>query len=95
MHQIIQQTREEKIAMYMKLSKEELVQLLINNQGIVESLLKYPQQQNIIPATNETVPFYEICSCNPKNGGSGICGCTVANNQVYREIYITKTTTES
>jgi len=28
------------------------------------------------PLTNE-VPFYETCSCNPKNGGSGVCGCSI------------------
>lgn len=28
------------------------------------------------------VPFNEICSCNPKNGGSGICGCTISNKMV-------------
>ena len=27
--------------------------------------------------------YNEICSCNPKNGGSGICGCTMANNVIY------------
>lgn len=33
--QIIQQTREEKIAMYMKLSKRELVAMLMTNQDLV------------------------------------------------------------
>lgn len=28
------------------------------------------------------VPFHEICSCNPKNGGSGICGCVMPNKMV-------------
>jgi hypothetical protein len=28
------------------------------------------------------VPYGEICSCNPKNGGSGICGCVMANRMV-------------
>jgi hypothetical protein len=41
------------------------------------------------PLTNqsydsEKVPFYEICRCNPKNGGSGICGCINANKMVNR-----------
>ena len=35
------------------------------------------------PSTNE-VPFYETCSCNPKNGGSGVCGCTMANQMVKK-----------
>jgi len=32
---------------------------------------------------NDMVPYHEICSCNPKNGGSGICGCTIANTLVH------------
>jgi len=32
--------------------------------------------------TNGKVPYYTICSCNPENGGSGICGCTVGNTMV-------------
>ena len=30
----------------------------------------------------EEVPYHIICSCNPANGGSGICGCTMANKMV-------------
>jgi hypothetical protein len=22
--------------------------------------------------------FFEVCPCNPKNGGNGICGCTIS-----------------
>jgi hypothetical protein len=28
------------------------------------------------------VPFHTICGCNPANGGSGICGCVIANKMV-------------
>lgn len=28
------------------------------------------------------VPYNTICGCNPNNGGSGICGCTMANKLV-------------
>ena len=28
------------------------------------------------------VPFFETCSCNPINGGNGVCGCTMANKLV-------------
>jgi hypothetical protein len=27
----------------------------------------------------DKVPYHTICSCNPINGGNGICGCTIAN----------------
>ena len=33
---------------------------------------------------NDMVPYGEICSCNPKNGGSGICGCVMGNKLVPR-----------
>jgi hypothetical protein len=29
-----------------------------------------------------TVPYSVLCGCNPKNGGSGICGCTIGNTMV-------------
>lgn len=35
-----------------------------------------------ITGDEEMVPYGEICSCNPKNGGSGICGCIMANQLV-------------
>lgn len=38
------------------------------------------------------VPYHTICSCNPANGGNGICGCTIANNMVDNP-HILKTTT--
>jgi hypothetical protein len=34
--------------------------------------------------TDDKVPYCEICSCNPKNGGSGICGCIMGNKLVDR-----------
>ena len=34
--------------------------------------------------TNDKVPYHTICSCNPQNGGSGICGCTMVNKLVDR-----------
>jgi hypothetical protein len=30
----------------------------------------------------DLVPYYTICSCNPANGGSGVCGCVMANTMV-------------
>lgn len=32
--------------------------------------------------TSGLVPFYETCSCNPKNGGSGVCGCSIGDRLV-------------
>jgi hypothetical protein len=30
----------------------------------------------------DEVPYGQICSCNPSNGGSGICGCIMGNKMV-------------
>ena len=30
----------------------------------------------------DKVPYNTICSCNPSNGGSGMCGCTMGNQMV-------------
>lgn len=30
----------------------------------------------------EKVPYHTICSCNPANGGSGVCGCIIGNELV-------------
>lgn len=63
---------EDKVKMYNKLSKKELIEMLIasncyNDYGIVNTFKNIDQ-----------VPYSELCGCNPKNGGSGICGCTLA-----------------
>ncbi len=48
-----------------------------------------PHQENVPALTfpfltdePDEVPYHSICSCNPKNGGSGICGCIMANKMV-------------
>lgn len=43
MMQIIEQTRDEKIAMYMKLSKRELAEILTNSNEALNVLLKNQQ----------------------------------------------------
>jgi len=34
------------------------------------------------PSESSKVPYSEICGCNPKNGGSGVCGCVMGNKLV-------------
>lgn len=41
---------------------------------------------------NDLVPYHTICGCNPANGGSGICGCTMANTLVKKSGGINTTT---
>lgn len=39
------------------------------------------------------IPFNEICPCNPKHGGSGVCNCCMPNQLVkYNTILASDTT---
>jgi hypothetical protein len=48
-----------------------------------------PHQENVPALTfpfltdePDEVPYASICGCNPKNGGSGMCGCIMGNKMV-------------
>lgn len=58
--QVIQQTRDEKIAMYMKLTKRELAEMLANANDILGSQI-YHMTTRSEPAT--TAPPYQT-TCN-------------------------------
>jgi hypothetical protein len=82
MNGIIYQTEEEKFEMYMKLSKKEIVRMLMENQRIVNNLM--PTTINFTGKTHRSpYNFADTCSCNPKNGGSGICNCTLGARVTY------------
>jgi hypothetical protein len=36
----------------------------------------------VVPTNPKKVPYYTLCSCNPANGGSGMCGCVMGNRMV-------------
>jgi hypothetical protein len=38
--------------------------------------------ENHLSSLPDEVPYGTICSCNPSNGGSGICGCVMGNKMV-------------
>lgn len=42
----------------------------------------YKKAIDLCKTEPDEVPYGEICSCNPKNGGSGICGCVMGNRMV-------------
>lgn len=55
---------------------------------------------NYIPKTDDDlVPYHTVCSCSPKNGGSGVCGCTMGNTLVDKKLWVnsygTNTTNEN
>ena len=35
-----------------------------------------------VKGNSDLVPYHTICSCNPANGGNGICGCVIGNKMV-------------
>jgi hypothetical protein len=47
--------------------------------GQAPSMQKFADYQ---PVSAGKVPYSTICFCNPANGGSGICGCTMGNRLV-------------
>lgn len=80
------------------LSEEQLTKLK-KTLDKVSDLPTYPQVPAIIGPLNRRhdnlVPYHTICSCNPANGGSGICGCVIGNKLVPSDsknnIYTTTT----
>jgi len=43
--------------------------------------LPFPSFPTLI-TDSQPVRYGDLCSCNPKNGGDGICGCIMANEIV-------------
>jgi hypothetical protein len=75
------------------LDKIKLVKSTLTDKVVIDpnKVIKVPVD---IP---DEVPYGAICSCNPKNGGSGICGCIMGNKMVPNPIkysgYTSTTTT--
>lgn len=73
-----------------ELLKQEIIRLLalfeMDNEPIIINSPVYTLPEE------EMVPYGTYCSCNPRNGGSGICGCVMGNtlvpkrNQPYKII---------
>ena len=86
MVQGIEMSDEEKLEMYMKLKKEELAKMLIESNKMLKNVLKQHPLTLVYdpPLAEDKVPYSEICPCNPKNGGNGICVCVMGNQMVDR-----------
>lgn len=56
------------------------------NKSIADISIPEWDRPNLWPPSiypnGTTQTMADICSCNPKNGGSGICGCTIGNKLV-------------
>lgn len=63
--------------------KKEVMRLLdlfeSENAPRIYSPVYAPSTEQVEP---EYVMYAEICGCNPKNGGSGLCGCTLGGTMV-------------
>jgi hypothetical protein len=55
-----------------------------NNQPIPTPFVPTPgfRVESLPCEIPDEVPYGEVCGCNPKNGGSGICGCVMGNKMV-------------
>lgn len=90
------QTIIDRLLLEEKITLEEF-EVLKNNDNVFSPALPFiPQPINIppIPIDNwrdtwiqqqmeRSAMIAENCACNPKNGGSGLCGCTLANSVIY------------
>ena len=54
----------------------------MDKKQITENWIKHKVKQMA-----EKVPYSMICSCNPMNGGSGMCGCIMPNQMVDPDLY--------
>lgn len=84
MYQVIETTWEEKFKMYSKFSKKELIEMLIEANRHLSSRPYVINFDSPDSTFTDVILYNEICGCNPKNGGSGICGCTMANQEIRR-----------
>jgi hypothetical protein len=91
MLQVVEQTKEEKVAMYMKLSKKELVAMLIENQRINDEILAKPTITITgEPATSNWVNYCNNFEREPKCTANICkhCGQSEYNHQfTYTENY--------
>jgi hypothetical protein len=46
--------------------------------------ISFEQPFKFRTSDDDLVPYHTICGCNPANGGSGICGCVMANQMVRK-----------
>lgn len=74
------------------LLKEEVIERIVpqdNNPFVGPGIVPFDFPKITPPfeitGDDDMVPYGEICSCNPKNGGSGICGCIMANKLVPKD----------
>lgn len=84
---------DERVKMYNKLTKEELIQLLVDRDSVIDKLvLDKTNKSMLLTESNKPKLYSEICPCNTSNGGNGICGCVMANKVINESPSDHKTT---
>ena len=60
--------------------RDEVAGMLADGQPLEDVIGKLEQRKNEMnnPKPNDANSPCEYCGCNPKNGGSGLCNCTLA-----------------
>ena len=85
-------TQTKTITILQQLSVKELKELLerFNNlddwqvNGVTNTLPSITSGSTWIqPYNNPPTSYSDICRCNPKNGGSGICNCTLGSGITF------------
>lgn len=70
-----------------------LIDLYESDKEQPTSILGYPGSTLTVPcSTPDEVLYVDVCPCNPKNGGNGICNCTIGNTMVINPNKYTTTT---
>lgn len=66
---------------YMKRIREKYEE--IENKKFIDNI-KIPTELDWMDLSGSKTPrtYGDICPCNPKNGGSGICGCVIGNQEI-------------
>lgn len=72
------------------MTKQQIVQRLLDKNSITaeEATILLKEVRYIAGcdpyniSTDNITTYGDICSCNPKNGGSGICGCAIGNKVI-------------
>lgn len=62
--------------------KNELMMVIELYESELQTPVPFVPTPGFIVGEPDEILYAEICGCNPKNGGNGICGCVMGNKMV-------------
>lgn len=67
-----------------KCSREDILRRIAELQAILgcPGCGQNIEGPHYCPGPQKSKSFSDLCGCNPKNGGSGICGCTLSGPEI-------------